>query len=105
MNQYKGFSLFEVLVALTLTTTFALFLLHLQGLSKVYFNQSLMQIKASSLLDQTDEFLLLGGKLHSALDKPFILNVTRYKEKTIIDISWPGNSLSRLYSLPKGINE
>lgn len=87
MASQKGFSLMEVLISLLLITTLGLNLLYRQEQSKVSLTQFLMQAKASLLLDQIDEALLMDTEL-PLIPAPYRLVMEKNTQTLQLRLYW-----------------
>ncbi len=77
MNTQKGFSLLEVILSLTLTTSVLFFVLELYRTSFLFFNHTFLRVQASAVLDTIDDLLLLGEKVTSPIDSCYELEITQ----------------------------
>lgn len=101
MHCFKGFSLIEVLLSLMLTATVALFLLQLQDTSSLLLKQIVQYSKASSILNDADEQLLLVLKQRFKSMQPYSLQINENAEHIKVQVSWLSQySLSRVYAAP-----
>lgn len=98
MEQKKGFSLIEVLLSLMLVTTLALALMQLQLQSKLFLNQLLSAIEASTFLDAVDESLLLDKRQPFIPPLPYSLSVTHSSKQMSVQLNGLNSySLTRVY--------
>jgi len=99
MNQYQGFSLIEVLLALSLTTSVMCHTLYLQREAQTSLNQIRLHARGSAILDRVSEELLLGGASAFNPEEPYLVHIETNSQQFKMQLDWPHDQLTRLYHL------
>lgn len=88
MDQFKGFSLIEVLMSLMLVSTVALALMQQQWKNKELLNQIIMYSKASHYLDQVNEELALHTDRLPTIPFPYLLSIQNTRLGRRLKLDW-----------------
>ncbi|RUR06469.1 hypothetical protein [Legionella sp. km772] len=75
MDNHKGFSLIEILLSFLLLTASLVFLLDLYGVGLGFFQQTLQNAQASSLLDSVEETLIVTEQLRPSITSDYELRL------------------------------
>jgi prepilin-type N-terminal cleavage/methylation domain-containing protein len=104
MEEQKGFSLIELLLCLSLTTTTILSLIHLHINSKLFLQQLNRRVQASHLLDQREELLLLDLAAEFKPPTPFQIRVEETARHRNTAVYWfnEEQAVIRSYSVLMG---
>lgn len=96
---HKGFSLIEVLLSLTLTSTLMFFVFELYRTSFFFFNRTLLQTSMSVFLDDIEELLILEKKPVLTIDSAYQLEITKNNKLLKLELrdKKQNLSLSRYY--------